>query len=122
MLLSSCCLAGRSALPLEPGDGGHRGMPREPQGQATEPTKSAMDQDRRLRPAQELSWLVDPLAAGGRACHLPSGQIPPPWARWENEAPATRAARRPVPGDSRESYSALFDAAATRGLGSTHRY
>jgi hypothetical protein len=20
----------------------------------------------------------------------PSGQIPPPWARWENEAPATR--------------------------------
>jgi hypothetical protein len=21
------------------------------------------------------------LAAGGRACHLPSGQIPPPWAR-----------------------------------------
>jgi Transposase DDE domain len=29
----------------------------------------------------------------------PSGQIPPPWARWENKAPATRAARRPVPGD-----------------------
>jgi transposase len=22
----------------------------------------------------------------------PSGQLPPPWARWENEAPATRAA------------------------------
>src|SRR4029453_12689143 len=37
------------------------------------------------------------LAAGGRACHLPSGQIPPPWAWWENEAPAARAARRPRP-------------------------
>jgi hypothetical protein len=23
MLLPSCCLAGRSALPLDPGDGGH---------------------------------------------------------------------------------------------------
>jgi hypothetical protein len=41
MPLPSCCLAGRSALPLEPGDGGHRGMPQEPQGQAVEPTKSA---------------------------------------------------------------------------------
>jgi hypothetical protein len=38
----SWCLAGRSALPLEPGDGGHRGMPTDHQGQATEPTKSAM--------------------------------------------------------------------------------
>jgi hypothetical protein len=28
----------------------------------------------------------------------PSGQIPPPWAWWENEAPTTRAADRPVPG------------------------
>src|SRR4029453_10472295 len=33
------------------------------------------------------------LAAGGRACQEPSGQIPPPWARWENEAPTARAAR-----------------------------
>src|SRR5215211_7007691 len=32
------------------------------------------------------------LAAGGRVCQLPSGQIPPPWAWWENEAPAARAA------------------------------
>src|SRR5215207_4416823 len=38
----SWCLAGRSALPLEPGDGGHRGMPTGHQGQAVEPTKSAM--------------------------------------------------------------------------------
>src|SRR5215211_7015430 len=44
MVLPSCCLAGRSALPLDPGDGGHRGMPTGRQGQATEPTKSAMDQ------------------------------------------------------------------------------
>src|SRR5262245_16533652 len=34
----------------------------------------------------------------GRACQHNPGQIPPQWARWENEAPATRAARRPVPG------------------------
>ena len=33
------------------------------------------------------------LAAGGRGMPAPSGQIPPPWAWWENEAPATRAAR-----------------------------
>jgi hypothetical protein len=40
------------------------------------------------------------LAAGGRACQEPSGQIPPPWARWENEAPATRGllAARPRQG------------------------
>ena len=25
----------------------------------------------------------------------PSGQIPPPWARWENEAPVARAACDP---------------------------
>ena len=31
-----------------------------------------------------------------------AGQMPPPWAWWENEAPATRAARRPVPGASLE--------------------
>ena len=38
----------------------------------------------------------------GSGMPAPSGQIPPPWAWWENEAPATRAARRPVPGASRE--------------------
>src|SRR6266702_19648 len=35
------------------------------------------------------------LAAGGRACQEPSGQIPPPWSWWENEAPTTRTARCP---------------------------
>jgi hypothetical protein len=79
------------ALPLDLGDGGHRGMPREHQGQATEPAKSAMD---RLPSALGSgAVLVGALAAGGRTCHLPSGQIPPPWAWWENEAPAARAAR-----------------------------
>src|SRR5436190_6014204 len=58
MVCPSCCLAGRSALPLEPGDGGHRGMPRDHQGQATEPTKSAIDQVRRPWPAQVPGWLV----------------------------------------------------------------
>ena len=37
----SWCLAGRSALPWNRGDGGHRGMPLGRQGQAVEPTKSA---------------------------------------------------------------------------------
>jgi hypothetical protein len=30
----------------------------------------------------------------GSGMPAPSGQIPPPWVWWENEAPATRAARR----------------------------
>ena len=95
------CLAGRSALPLEPGDGGYRGMPRDHQGQATEPTKSAM---RSSSPAIgrlgcRVGWWS---ACGwGSGMPAPSGQIPPPWAWWENEAPTTRAARRPVPGSSR---------------------
>ena len=38
----------------------------------------------------------------GSGMPAPSGQIPPPWAWWENEAPATRAARRPVPGSDLE--------------------
>jgi len=32
------CLAGRPALPLEPRDGGHRGLPRGHQGQTVEPS------------------------------------------------------------------------------------
>ena len=39
-----------------------------------------------------------------RPMPAPSGQIPPPWAWWENETPATRAARRPVPGSSRRVF------------------
>jgi hypothetical protein len=59
-----CCLAGRSALPLEPGDGGHRGMPRDSQGQATEPTKSATDQGCRVGSARVPGWLVECLRLG----------------------------------------------------------
>src|SRR5215218_1910280 len=48
--------------------------------------------------AQEPSWLVG--ACGwGSGMPGPSGQIPPPWARWENEAPAARAARGPLQAD-----------------------
>ena len=90
--------ASRAVCPaLGPGDGGHCGMPREPQGQATEPTKSAMDQAAehgRLR--CRVGWWS---ACGwGSGMPAPSGQIPPPWAWWENEAPTTRAAGRPGSG------------------------
>jgi hypothetical protein len=39
-------------------------MPTEPQGQATAPTKSAMDQAGGHRPAQEPGWLVECLRLG----------------------------------------------------------
>src|SRR5215207_10295958 len=42
--------------------------------------------------------LVGGACGWGRACQEPSGQIPPPWAWRENEAPAARAARRLVSG------------------------
>jgi hypothetical protein len=58
------CLAGRSVLPLEPGDGGHRGMPTGHQGQATEPTKSAINQACRVGSAQVPGWLVERLRLG----------------------------------------------------------
>ena len=64
MVCPSCCLAGRSALPLEPGDGGHRGMPTDRQGQAVEPTKSAMHEVAGHRSAQEPGWLVERLRLG----------------------------------------------------------
>jgi hypothetical protein len=39
-------MSGRAVCPARgTGDGGHRGMPRDRQGQAVEPTKSAMYQD-----------------------------------------------------------------------------
>jgi hypothetical protein len=45
------CLAGRCCpYPLEPGDGGYRGMPTSHPGQAAEPTKSALLCDGRGRP------------------------------------------------------------------------
>ena len=63
--------------PWNPGDGGHHGMPPDPQEQAAEPTKSAIDPDRRPWPAQVLSWLAA-LAAGGWACrHRPARSLHP---------------------------------------------
>jgi hypothetical protein len=71
------CLAGRSALPLEPGDGGRRGMPREHQGQAVEPTKSAMDQLPSVL-GSGAGLVGGALAAGGRACqHRPARSLHP---------------------------------------------
>src|SRR5215218_861516 len=51
-------------LPLDRGDGGCRGMPTEHQGQATAPTKSAIDQAHRPWPARVPSWLVGHLRLG----------------------------------------------------------
>src|SRR5215211_9143513 len=52
-------------------------MPPDPQEQAAEPTKSAIDPDRRPWPAQVLSWLAA-LAAGGWACrHRPARSLHP---------------------------------------------
>jgi hypothetical protein len=48
------------------------------------------------------------LAAGGWACQELSGQIPPPWVWWENEAPATRTARRPRPRPGPVSLASLY--------------
>jgi hypothetical protein len=73
-----CCLAGRSALPLEPGDGGRRGMPKGHQGQAVEPTKSAIDQGRRPWVGSGAGLVGGALAAGGRACqHRPARSLHP---------------------------------------------
>ena len=66
----------------------------------------------RVRPVPQLpsrrpmvgsgAGLFGGVLAAGVGHAAPSGQIPPPWAWWGNEAPATRAARRPVPGASPE--------------------
>jgi hypothetical protein len=96
MVGPSWCLAGRSALPLEPGDGGHRGMPQDRQGQATEPTKSAMHE---LAGRGRLRSRVGRRGACGWGLGMPapSGQIPPPGCG-RRTRPPTRAACRPVPG------------------------
>jgi hypothetical protein len=80
------CLARRSALPLDRGDDGRRGMPPGHQGQATEPTKSAMHQASRACSAYDRGWLVGRLRLGlGHASTV--GQIPPPWARGRTRLP-----------------------------------
>jgi hypothetical protein len=73
----------------------------------------------RVGSAQVPGWLVECLRLGV-GMPAPPGQIPPPWARWENEAPATRAAGRPVPGDSRCVLLRSILGAATRACLQCH--
>jgi hypothetical protein len=94
----SCCLAGRVCPALGPGARWTPWHAARPPGQAAEPTKPArLDQAaERARLRCQLGWW--------RACGwwsgmpAPPGQIPPPWARWEVEAPAARAGGGPSPG------------------------
>jgi hypothetical protein len=64
------CLAGRSALPLDPGGRWMPCMLKDRQGQAVEPTKSARSGSGAAGrwSARVPAWLVGALAAGGRAC------------------------------------------------------
>ena len=82
------CLAGRSALPLDRG---------------TADTVACQQAARGKRWSQRSRpvWIRLPSGLGsgaglvGGACgwgsgiSVPAGQIPPPWAWWENEAPTT---------------------------------
>jgi hypothetical protein len=80
-------LAGRAALPLEPGDGGRLGMPQDHLGQAAERTKSA-----RLDQAAERARLRCRVGSG-RGLRLGSG-----WRRPGLSCPTwTCTAPRPAP-------------------------
>jgi hypothetical protein len=93
------CLAGRSAVPLDPGDGGHRGMPGDRRRQATEPTKSAMDQDRRH--AGSGAGLVGGVLAAGVG-HASPVRPDPSTLGVAGERDSHHEGRsRPVPGHSR---------------------
>ena len=70
------CLAGRSALPLDPGDGGRRGMPRDRQGQAVEPTKSASRSGLPSRGSARVPGWWWGACGWGRACqHRPARSL-----------------------------------------------
>jgi hypothetical protein len=93
------CLAGRSALPLEPGDGGHRGMPRDRQGQAVEPTKSTMGDLAGHGPARVPGWLVGCLRLG--VGHASTVRPDPSTLGAAGERGSHHESRsRPVPGRS----------------------
>ena len=74
----SYCLAGRCALPLEPGTVDTEAWHKAPRGKRTEPTKSAMHQGRRPRVGSGAGLVGGVLAAGGRACrHRPARSLHP---------------------------------------------
>jgi hypothetical protein len=100
LLPSSGCLAGRSALPLERGNGGRLACRRAAGGKLR--SQRSRPDSIRLPAIGRLGCRVGWWGACGWGSGMPAptGQIPPPWAWWENEAPTTRAARRPVPGRS----------------------
>jgi hypothetical protein len=93
-------LPGRAVLPvpLERGTVDRLACHEGAQGQAAPPTNSAMDQGCRavLGSGARVGWRRR-LAAGRRACHLPSGQIPPSWAWWERGRLTPRALPAPRP-------------------------
>src|SRR5215207_11126173 len=116
-----CCLAGRSTLPLGPGG---RWTPWHAERPPAE-SGGANEVGHRSRPpthgsARVPGWLVEclPLGSGMPA---PSGQIPPPWAWWENEAPTTRAVCRLVPGSSRTTVGGPAARCAARPCSSPWR-
>jgi hypothetical protein len=70
-------LAGRSAVSLAPGGWWTPWHANRPQGQAMEPTKSAIDQDRRPWPARVPGWLVECLRLGWACRHRPARSLHP---------------------------------------------
>jgi hypothetical protein len=109
-VLPSCRMPGRAVCPaLGTGERWIAWHARGAQGQPTEPTKSAMHQGRRPWPARVPGWLVGRLWLGS-GMPVQSGQIPPPWARWENEAPTTRGrSSAPFLATCNESCSAILE-------------
>jgi hypothetical protein len=109
------CLAGRSALPLDRGDGGRRGMP---------PGRRASDRANEVGrldqppawPAQEPSRLVECLRLGvGHASTVRPD--PSSLGAWENEAPTTRPPAARFRQDSAEVVGAADPSGPAEGGG-----
>jgi hypothetical protein len=66
--LSPECLGGGLPCPLEPGDGGHRGMPTEPRGKRWSQRSRPSIRVAGHRSARVPGWWAERFAAGGRAC------------------------------------------------------
>jgi hypothetical protein len=74
----SCAWPGGLPCPWNRGDGGHRGMPPGDQGQAPEPTKSAMRSKVPSALGSRAGLVAGALGAGGRACqHRPARSLHP---------------------------------------------